>query len=355
MVAQSVPGTRVTVTKLFTPKIDATPGVWKTAAANGLSAAASALLKLMVAGRVVSRSYLVASGLGVDDGETVAMAANANAQSPAAEEPRCGRYGRVMGPTARFTELVQGPEDELVLDEAALLIAAHAYPDLDVARELGRLDDLADRCPEPTLEGWRQYLFVDVGFTGETQRYYDPRNSYLNDVLDSRRGIPITLAVLGIEVGRRLGIHLDGVGLPGHFLVRATDTPDTFVDPYHGGALLDRLGCVQRFNAVNPPTLPFLGAYLEPVGPRAILGRILQNLKGAYTRLGDTAALRWVFDLRLAIPGTPPLERRDGARVQAAGGRFDIAADQLEHLADTLPDQAEDLLTEARALRARLN
>ena len=250
---------------------------------------------------------------------------------------------------------MQGPEDDLALDEAALLIAAHAYPDLDVDRERARLDDLAARCPEPTIEGWRQYLFVDVGFTGETQRYYDPRNSYLNDVLDSRRGIPITLAVLGIEVGRRLGLHFDGVGLPGHFLLRSADTPDTFVDPFHGGAVLDRLGCVQRFNAVNPPTAPFLAAYLDPVGPRAILGRILQNLKGAYTRQGDTDALRWVFDLRLAIPGTPPLERRDGARLQAAGGRFDIAADQLEHLADSMPDNAEDLLTEARALRARLN
>ncbi len=74
-----------------------------------------------------------------------------------------------------------------------------------------------------------------------------------------------------------------------------------------------------------------------------------------YTRQGNTDGLRWVFDLRLAIPGTPPLERRDGARLQAAGGRFDVAADQLEDLADSLPDSADDLLTEARALRARLN
>jgi len=260
-----------------------------------------------------------------------------------------------MGPTARFAQLVQGPEDELVLDEASLLIAAHAYPDLVVDRELARLDDLAAGCPEPTLDGWRQHLFDDLGFTGETERYDDPRNSFLNDVVDSRRGLPITLSVLGIEVGRRLGLRLDGIGMPGHFLLRAAATPDTFVDPFQGGAVLDRLGCVQRFNAVNPPTAPFLASYLEPVGPRAILGRILQNLKGVYTRQGDTAGLRWVFDLRLAIPGTPPLERRDGARLQAAGGRFDVAADQLEDLADTLPESADDLLTEARALRARLN
>jgi regulator of sirC expression with transglutaminase-like and TPR domain len=224
-----------------------------------------------------------------------------------------------------------------------------------VARELARLDDLAAGCPEPTLDGWRTHLFADLGFTGETQRYYDARNSYLNDVLDSRRGLPITLSILAMEVGRRLGLAFDGIGMPGHFLLRLTDEPDTFVDPFHGGAMLDRLGCVQRFNAVNPPTAPFVNAYLDPVGRRSILGRLLQNLKGVYTRQGDTDALRWVFDLRLAIPGTPPLERRDGARLQAAGGRFDVAADQLEDLAESLPDSAPALLTEARALRARLN
>lgn len=259
------------------------------------------------------------------------------------------------GPTERFTELVQGPEDSLRLDEASLLIAAHAYPELSVARELRRLDELADGCPSSTLEAWRDHLFVTLGFTGATDRYYAARNSFLNDVLDSRRGLPIALSVVGMEVGRRLGLRFDGVGMPGHFLLRSASSPDVFVDPFHGGALLDRLGCVQRFNAVNPPAAPFLSAYLDPVGPRAILGRMLQNLKGVYTREGDIESLRWVFDLRLAIPGTPALERRDGARLQAAGGRFDIAADQLEHLADSLPDAADDLLTEARAMRARLN
>ena len=265
------------------------------------------------------------------------------------------RYGRAMGPTARFMQLVRGPEDELALDEAALLIAAHAHPDLDIDRERARLDELAARCPEPTLAGWRQYLFEDLGFTGDPVRNFDAGDLFLNDVLDTRRGLPITLAVVGMEVGRRLGVRFEGIGMPGHFLLRVADSPDTFVDPFHGGAILDRLGCVQRFNAVNPPAAPFHSEYLDPVGPRAIVGRILQNLKGVYTRHGDTAALRWVFDLRLAIPGTPPLERRDGARLQAAGGRFDVAADQLEDLAKSMPESAADLRTEARALRARLN
>ena len=167
--------------------------------------------------------------------------------------------------------------------------------------------------------------------------------------------MPISLSVLAMEVGRRMGVRFHGIGMPGHFLLRSVDDADTYVDPFHGGAVLDRLGCVARFNAVNPPTAPFLAAYLDAVGPRAILGRMLQNLKGVYSRQGDTDALRWVFDLRLAIPGTPALERRDGARLQAAGGRFDVAADQLEDLAGSLPSKADALLTEARALRARLN
>src|SRR5436305_15199638 len=104
-----------------------------------------------------------------------------------------------MDPTSRFTELVQGPEDRLALDAAALLIAAHAHPALDLDTELARLDDLAAGIREPTLDGWRRHLFVDLGFTGNVHRYYDPANSFLDDVMRRRKGLPITLSVLGME------------------------------------------------------------------------------------------------------------------------------------------------------------
>src|SRR5947209_12517593 len=123
-------------------------------------------------------------------------------------------------PTARFAELVQRPEEELPLDEGALLIAAHANPELDVEFELALLDDLAERCPAPTLDALRQHLFVDLGFTGNVDDYYDPDNSFLDQVVRRRVGLPIALSVLGIEVGRRLGLRLGGVALPGHFLLR---------------------------------------------------------------------------------------------------------------------------------------
>jgi regulator of sirC expression with transglutaminase-like and TPR domain len=258
-----------------------------------------------------------------------------------------------MDPTARFIELVEGPEDEVALDEAALLIAAHGQPGLDVDAALEVLDGLATGIPERSLDGWRRHLFVDLGFSGNVKRYYDPANSFLNEVVRRRRGLPITLSVLGMEVGRRIGLRLEGVGMPGHFLLR--HGPEEFVDPFDSGRLLDRAGCVERFRAVNGPLAPFEPSYLDPVGPRAILARMLNNLKSVYAARGDVAALSWVFDLRMALPGASPLEGREWARVLGATGRFVEAANELEALAQLGPEHEESLLSEAFAFRSRLN
>src|SRR5204862_32917 len=134
-------------------------------------------------------------------------------------EHRVGTVGRVDA-TGRFADLVNGREAELPVDEAALLIAAHAYPELDVAEQLARLDALALWCFAPTLDALVEHLFVDEDFHGNADDYYDPRNSFLNDVLDRRVGIPITLSVLTMEVGRRIGVPVAGVSMPGHFLLR---------------------------------------------------------------------------------------------------------------------------------------
>ena len=259
-------------------------------------------------------------------------------------------------PTARFAELVQGPESQLPLDRPSFLIAAHAYPDLDVEDEIARLDDLAAACPEPTLEGWRRYLFEDLRFTGNVDDYYDPANSFLNEVVRRRVGLPISLSVLGMEVGRRLGLELVGVGMPGHFLLQDIRAdPPVWVDAFSGGRVLDREGCEERFHLVNGASTPFLDSYLDPVEPRAILARMLANLKAIYATRGNLEALAWVFALRLAIPGVPPIERRELARVLGSTGQFVEAAVALEELAEVLPTQASSLLAEAVALRARLN
>jgi len=261
-----------------------------------------------------------------------------------------------VNPTARFAALVARPEAEIALDEAALVVAAHAYPDLDVAAELARIDRLVpDSIPRQDLDAWSHLMFTELGFSGNVASYYDPQNSFLNDVVGSRRGLPITLSVVGIALAQRLDLTMVGIGMPGHFLLRSAEDDDVFVDPFAAGLRLDRAGCQERFHAVIGRDVAFSPGYLDPVGPRALLTRLLANLKSIFAHSGDSTSLEWVLDLRLTIPGVPLLERRDRARLRASAGRFGEAADELEELAFALPDLADDLEAEAIAARARLN
>lgn len=263
-----------------------------------------------------------------------------------------------MNVTERFVELVQGPEADLAvaLDEAALLIAAHAAPGLDIAAYRSRLDGLAAGAAAATLDGVTHHLFAVEGFRGNRDDFQDPRNSYLDQVLDRRLGIPITLAVVLMEVGRRRGLPLVGVGMPGHFLVRLEAEPPVIVDPFAGGAVLDVAGCEARFRAVHGAEAPFDESLLVPVGPRAILARMLANLKQVHAARGDAAALEWVLRLRTAVPGVPAQEQVDLADVLAARGRFGEAAAALDRLVpDATEMGAEGLRSRATMLRARLN
>lgn len=254
---------------------------------------------------------------------------------------------------ARFAVLVARPDEEIPLDEAALLIAAQARPDLDIAAELGRLDELAGGCKEPTLDGLTHHLFTELGFRGNAEEYRDPDNSYLDQVLRRRVGIPITLSVLTMEVGRRLGVPLDGVGMPAHFLVRHRADPGTFLDPFGGGRRLDAAGCRAIFTALGGTEWD--DAYLAPVGARAILTRMLLNLQSLFlpTELRSAA---WVLELRLTIPGLPVADRLGLARALGSMGRFGSAAAELDRVATELPaEEAATLSAEAKALRARAN
>jgi len=255
--------------------------------------------------------------------------------------------------TERFAELVARPDDEIPLDEAALLIAASARPELDLAAELGRLDDLAAGCKEATLDGLTRHLFDELGFRGNSEDYQDPDNSYLDQVVRRRLGIPITLSVLTMEVGRRLGVPLDGVGMPGHFLVRHRAEPDTFLDPFGGGRRLDATGCRAIFAGLGGTGWD--DAYLEPVGARAILNRMLLNLQGLFLP-ADLKSAAWVLELRLTIPGLSLPDRLGLARALGSMGRFGSAAAALDRAADELPDEeAVTVRAESRALRARHN
>lgn len=205
--------------------------------------------------------------------------------------------------TARFAELVARPDDEVPLAEAALVVAAHDHP-VDVDAGLAVLDALAAPLQPSGVHELARALFVDAGFGGDVGDYHDPRNSFLDEVLRRRIGMPITLSVVMIEVGRRCGVDCVGVGMPGHFLVGGDDG---FVDPFHGGAPLDAAGARRLFERLRPGA-PFLGTYLDPVGSRAILARILANLVTSFASRTPLTAI-WALRLRLTIPDLPPAER----------------------------------------------
>lgn len=269
--------------------------------------------------------------------------------------PRPGSLDGVEA-TEQFRELMLRPEEGMALDEGALLIAAHAYDGLDVARELTRIDELAASSNASTLDAVVRHLFVDLGFTGNRRAYYDPRNSYLNDVVTTRKGIPISLSVLAIAVGRRLGVPLQGVSMPGHFLLRDRLSDDVFVDPFSGGRVLDRKGCVERFHEVQGPDAEFDDAFLAPVGNHAILARILANLRSIFAADNDRASTLWVLRLRSLIPGVPMEERGELASALAAVGRFREAASEFDLLAENLGgDLGNEYRGNADRLRARLN
>jgi regulator of sirC expression with transglutaminase-like and TPR domain len=260
-----------------------------------------------------------------------------------------------MEATQRFEELLLRAEAEVPLDEAALVIAQHADRSIDLGTELARIDDLAAGCREPTLDGMVRHLFVDLGFRGNRQDYYDPRNSYLHEVVKRRLGIPITLSVLTIAVGRRIGAPVVGVSMPGHFLLRDKVDHAVFVDPF-GGRQLDRDGCIERFRAVHGDDAEFDDRFLQPVGTFAILARMLANLRAVALATGDRSALLWILRLRSSIPGVPVEERGELASALAATGSYHEAATELDALADLLGgDLGRRYRGTADRLRARLN
>ena len=211
-----------------------------------------------------------------------------------------------MQPTERFAQLFEWQRNAVPLDEAAFLVAAHAHPGLDVDAQLTRLDDLAARCPSATRDGVLAHLFIDEGFHGNEDDYYDPENSMLDSVLDRRSGIPITLSVVAIEVARRVGVTFVGIGAPNHFIVQ-DQASGAYIDPFNRGRVLDGGDLARLYG----------GAALPPSDPLEIVGRMLANLKGIYAQRGDTEALRWVLRLRVLLPGTPESEHAELRRLLA--------------------------------------
>jgi len=259
--------------------------------------------------------------------------------------------------SARWSDLMDLPEGAVPLDEAALLISAHANPGLDVIAQLSRLDELAARVDGTDSQALCRVLFDNLGLRGDREHYDDPANSYLDQVLDRRRGIPISLSVLLIEIGRRRGIRLEAVGMPGHFLVRDPADPHLLIDAFDRGRRLSPTDCARLLQSVTGGAGHLTKDMLAATGPWAILARMLANLDGSFERRGDVASLKWVSDLRRTVPAAPPGDRRQLAARLAGLGRLDFAAEVLEQLAQaaTSPQLRDRLLAEALTLRARLN
>jgi regulator of sirC expression with transglutaminase-like and TPR domain len=246
--------------------------------------------------------------------------------------------------------------DDLPLDLACLLVAEAVDPAVDVDAELARLDALATQVDAPDLDGVVRLLFGVEGFEGDEDDYYDPANSLLPRVLDRRRGIPITLTVVAMEVARRVGVPATGIGMPGHFLLGDPLRTDVFVDPFSGGVLLDRRSCRRVFEQLHGDRAAWTDEFLDPVGHLAIVRRVLNNLSQIGRVRGERHLLASVVELQCRLPDATTSDRLDLAKALAAVGRFSAAAGLLEGAIDDAPPEAvDDLRRAARYLRARLN
>jgi regulator of sirC expression with transglutaminase-like and TPR domain len=259
-----------------------------------------------------------------------------------------------MEALGRFAQLAALPEPTIDLAEAALLIGAAGEPGIEPSRWLAELDGYAAKLSD--LDALRRRLFVELAFRGDTRNYYDAENSFLHRVIARRLGIPITLSVLAIEVGRRAGIALDPVGMPGHFLV-GIPGEDAWLDAFAGGELLDLAGCEARFRASTGtgPEVTFGPHLLPVVGPFAVLSRMLANLGVVYQVLHSGADLEWVARMRLALPDAGTPEVLALASALELQGKFLEAARELEARAASEAHDGEELRGAALRLRSRCN
>lgn len=270
----------------------------------------------------------------------------------------------------RFARLLAQPDASIDLAHAALLVAAEERPGLDVEHYRARLYELGLTARERLAQAkddnpvvvLNRFIFEELGFTGNQTDYYDPRNSLLSEVLERRTGIPITLSVVYMEIGRRAGLHVDGIGLPGHFIVRAreaTSGESLLVDPFNG-KIIDAEDCQERLDTIYGGQAPLTDVHLRPVSTRDILARLLRNLKGIYAQAGlYRRALSIIERILLVVPGSIE-ERRDRGALLAQLGHYPQAISDVQAYlkrAANAPDaeRVKEQLKQMQAHLARLN
>ena len=270
---------------------------------------------------------------------------------------------------AEFSTLVSRTiEDERIdLARAALAIARTEYPQLKADQYLGRLQALAQRVrarlalnptPAETIAELNAVLFREERFRGNVEDYYDPRNSFLNEVLDRKLGIPITLALVYEEVARRIGLPLFGVGMPGHFLLKHYDVDghQVILDPFHGGALLTLQECQQRLDHVYSGQMQLQSEFLSSVSRRRWLTRMLNNLKTIYLSSRNFRKALVMADLILAIYPRSPEDVKQRAALRYNLGQMSTALLDFEDYLKMLPEasDADDIRAVILSIRRNL-
>ncbi len=246
----------------------------------------------------------------------------------------------------RFAELATGDDQEIDLGEAALQIAREARPDLDVSACLAVLDSLAEGAREflgdtdgpDAIVRLNEYLFEHEHFSGNRSDYYDLNNSFLDQVLERRRGIPITLAVVYLEVARRIGLDVRGVSFPAHFLLRTMDEPPVLIDPFYG-SILTREDCEELLKQALGEDAKLTSEHFEPSTPRQILARMLSNLKQIYAQQNGLEEALACCDRILLLMPDSPLELRDRGMIYAQLECFGAAVADLERFVDLARDR----------------
>jgi regulator of sirC expression with transglutaminase-like and TPR domain len=265
-----------------------------------------------------------------------------------------------------FARYVARPAEQIRLDVAALLLARTEYPALDLSAQLARLDALAARAncnphqsARDNIANLNQLLFEEENFAGNEEEYDDPRNSYLNDVLDRKLGIPITLALVYQEVARRCGLPVVGVGFPGHFLAKyPDDSGDILLDPYQRGAILSLQDCEEKLKAQFGEKAELRPAFLAVSSNPQTLTRILNNLKGSFFRRKDFAKVLMMIEMALAVDPASRQEVHDRGMVYFLLRRYGEAmADLRAYLSNSPPDdpQIKDVQTMMHRIRAMHN
>jgi len=267
----------------------------------------------------------------------------------------------------QFARMMKRPEPALDLARAALLIAAESDPQVDVEGELKRLDGWGEQlrskiAPDANnlqkLARLRSFLFEELGFAGDGKDYFSPSNSLLHQVIERRRGIPLTLGILMMELGWRIGMPLEGVGFPGHFLVRLTGEPgDLLLDPFRHGMSVHEDDCRRMLVEITKGEVPYSPRLIESVDKRQMIVRLLHNLKAAYVKRGEEAGALAVVERLLLIDPNDLTQVRDHGLLLFRLHRFQPALASLMRYLAEAPGAADRAEVEGTviALRQQMN